>query len=129
MVVSVVARIDALRRVCEAVADAHGRGVVHRDLKPNNVMVGANDGVVVMDWGLARVLHGDTRSAVAHTDAPVSTLRSQQSHHTTLDGQVQGTSGDMPPEQARGDWTRVDARSDVYTLGAMLCQILAGQTP
>jgi len=121
--------IDALRRVCEAVAYAHGRGVVHRDLKPQNVMVGDNDEVLVMDWGLARVLTESEPGEVDSEQAPVSTARSQRSRHTTLAGQVQGTPAYMPPEQARGDWDRVDTRSDVYALGSILYEVLSGQPP
>ena len=94
-------------RVCEAVAHAHRSGVVHRDLKPDNVMLGDLGEVLVVDWGVARVLA-----------APGA-----------LAGYVIGTPAYMPPEQARGLADRVDRRSDVYALGAVLYEILCGAPP
>jgi serine/threonine protein kinase len=91
-------------RICEAVAFAHANGVVHRDLKPENVMVGEFGAVLVMDWGVAwRV----DREAGAQ--------------------QIAGTPGWMAPEQARGE--TVDARADVYALGAMLRYLAGGTVP
>ena len=90
-----------------AVAFAHERGVVHRDLKPDNVMVAADDHVYVMDFGLARPMEGASRVSVT--------------------GCVVGTPGFMAPEQARGE--RVDGRADVYGLGATLYALLAGAPP
>ncbi len=86
-------------RVCEAVAFAHAHGVVHRDLKPGNVMVGAFGEVLVMDWGVAKL----------RADAAAEER-----------GTVLGTPGYMPPEQERGEVERIDERADVYALGALL---------
>ena len=99
-------RSDRLRlfaRVVEAVAFAHDRGILHRDLKPENVMVGPFGEVLVMDWGLARALD----------DPP------------DPEGAVLGTPGYMAPEQARGENVGVDARADVFALGAILEHLLA----
>ncbi|MEM9381027.1 MAG: bifunctional serine/threonine-protein kinase/formylglycine-generating enzyme family protein [Planctomycetota bacterium] len=112
--------LGVVARVCEAVAYAHDRGVVHRDLKPSNVMVGAFGEVYVMDWGLARRVDGAEEPQSASDAA---------SARMTLAGSVLGTPCYMPPEQARGDVDRIDFRSDVYAVGAMLYHLLAGFPP
>jgi tetratricopeptide (TPR) repeat protein/predicted Ser/Thr protein kinase len=120
--------------VCQAVAYAHDRRVIHRDLKPGNVMVGAFDEVQVMDWGLAKVL-GETLPppdshppGQAATTPPVSVIESDRdpSSHTRA-GSLLGTPAYMPPEQAKGDIDRTDTRSDVFALGAVLCELLTGR--
>jgi formylglycine-generating enzyme required for sulfatase activity/serine/threonine protein kinase len=136
-----VRALNVLLRVCEAVAFAHSKQVIHRDLKPANVMVGRFGEVVVMDWGLARVLGGedrhDLRLQKATSSAPslVRTERHDSSPETpdsplmTMDGDVVGTPGFMPPEQARGELERLGPHSDVYSIGAMLYQLLTGVIP
>lgn len=125
--------IGIFEQVCQTIAYAHARHVVHRDLKPANVMIGAFGEVQVVDWGLAKVL---SRVDAAPTPAPQqSRIETVRSHaDSTLDshsiaGSTMGTPAYMPPEQARGDVTRVDERSDVFALGAILCEILTGDPP
>ncbi|MFO0804622.1 MAG: serine/threonine-protein kinase, partial [Gemmataceae bacterium] len=122
--------------VCQAVASAHDRRVIHRDLKPGNIMVGAFDEVLVLDWGLAKVL-GESVPAPdshppgeQHTQSPVSVIESDRdpSSHTKA-GSLLGTPAYMPPEQAKGEIDRTDTRSDVFALGAMLCELLTGRPP
>ncbi len=114
--------------VTEALAYAHARGVIHRDLKPHNVLVGDYGETVVIDWGLAK----DLGTSGAGEDALVSTLPAEESSASpsgqlTVAGQALGTPAYMPPEQARGD--EVDVRADVYSLGAILYHLLAGRVP
>ena len=109
---TIAERLRIVERLCEAVAFAHAHGVVHRDLKPQNVMVGPFGEVLVMDWGVAKVLGEANKSLgvdTTMTDAP-----------DTGHGVVLGTPGYMAPEQASGDGSLVDARADVYAVGAIL---------
>jgi serine/threonine-protein kinase len=120
-------------QACQTVAYAHARGVVHRDLKPSNVMVGAFGEVQVMDWGLAKVLPSGapTESAPPPADAAsaIRTARELSPEGWSEKGRVVGTPSYMPPEQALGHSDRLDARADVFGLGAMLCEVLTGKPP
>ncbi|MCB9677986.1 MAG: SUMF1/EgtB/PvdO family nonheme iron enzyme [Alphaproteobacteria bacterium] len=117
--------ITAFHAVCQAVAFAHEHGVVHRDLKPQNVMVGRHGEVYVLDWGVAKILG---RSDDVGSDVEV-VQSARSADHATQAGQVAGTPAFMPPEQAWGEIERIDARSDVYALGSILYQILTGHSP
>jgi len=133
--------LSVILKVCEALAYAHAKGVIHRDLKPSNVMVGNFGEVYVMDWGLARVLgkrdKHDLRIAPEFASAltSVKTQRREEredqadSPLVTMDGDVVGTPAYMPLEQARGEVEKLSARSDVYSIGAMLYHLLARQAP
>jgi serine/threonine-protein kinase len=109
------------QQICMAIAFAHDRGVIHRDLKPENILIGDHGEVAVMDWGLARVLGRRERQS---SEEQVRTLRSEGSGSRTVVGTISGTPSYMPPEQAMGNVYEIDARSDVYSLGAMLYEIL-----
>ncbi len=111
--------------VCDTVAYAHARSVVHRDLKPHNVMVGAFGEVQVMDWGFAKVVG----EAAGSPGRAVETVRTGVDAAVSLAGSMFGTPAYMAPEQAAGDHEAVDARTDVFALGAMLCEILTGAPP
>jgi uncharacterized protein YjgD (DUF1641 family) len=129
--------VAIFEQLCHAVGYAHAHRVIHRDLKPANIMVGAFGEVQVMDWGLAKILH-DPASTLPDTDAddPNATTGLQTEIATpqpdgsaTRTGAVLGTPAYMAPEQAGGDIRKLDARSDVFGLGAILCQILTGRPP
>ncbi len=110
-------RVDAFARACQTVAYAHSRGVLHRDLKPDNIMIGAFGVVVVMDWGLAcRVGEADEREALLEGEG------------LTRAGAVLGTPGYLPPEVAAGR-SRGSEAGDVYALGAVLYHLLSGASP
>jgi len=121
-------------QVCQTIAYAHSRGVIHRDLKPANIMVGAFGEVLVVDWGLAKILPregGDGGGEVgkASKDSVISIPGSQGRGSSSIVGSVIGTPPYMPPEQASGDIEHLDERSDVFSLGAILCEILTGRPP
>jgi tetratricopeptide (TPR) repeat protein len=116
--------LKVFEQVCQTVAYAHSKGVIHRDLKPANVMVGEFGEVLVIDWGLARVRGTGFGQAVSETNETAPSAARQ-----TQAGTVMGTLAYMAPEQARGEVGQVDERSDVFALGAMLCEILTGQPP
>ena len=117
------ALLQILVKVCEALSFAHSRGVIHRDVKPSNIMVGHFGQVYIMDWGVARLLPlsedtgGDRRvavSAMAELDP---------------DGSIIGSPAYMAPEQVQGVHEEIDARTDVFALGATLYHVLTGQPP
>ena len=113
--------LGVFEQVCQAVGFAHSQGIIHRDLKPANVMVGAFGEVQVMDWGLAKE-RGEKPETPAAQNEP-------EDAGQTRSGAVMGTPAYMAPEQARGEIARLDSRSDVFSLGAILCEILTGGRP
>src|SRR5579864_4597512 len=127
--------LTTFERVCQTMAYAHTRGVVHRDLKPSNIMVGSFGEVQVVDWGLAKVLAQggveDERreEGCAPEGLVIATVRTASPGSQSEVGSVLGTPSYMPPEQARGEVDNLDERSDVFALGAILCEILTGRPP
>jgi eukaryotic-like serine/threonine-protein kinase len=115
-------RLRLFQKICDAVSFAHAHGVLHRDLKPENIMVGPFGEVLVMDWGLSKLLqHLDQKSLQpAKSDLPVSEQIAPLASGPTAHGTILGTPGYMPPEQARGEVDQLNERADVYALGAIL---------
>ncbi len=122
---SLAERLRLFEKICEPVAFAHSRGVLHRDLKPPNVMVGPFGEVLVMDWGVAKIIGGTTGAQAASTQHPDAAVPPSASDlkpgaGETAHGSVLGTPGFMAPEQARGEVAQLDSRADVFSLGAIL---------
>jgi PAS domain S-box-containing protein len=112
--------------VCNTVAYAHSRGVLHRDLKPQNVVVGSFGEVFVVDWGLAKVLEAEEGH---ERDSRGEAVTDDDGSARTVLGQAIGTPAYMAPEQAAGHVDMIDYRTDVYGLGATLYEILTGRPP
>jgi tRNA A-37 threonylcarbamoyl transferase component Bud32 len=108
--------LEIFSRVCQTVASAHRQGVIHRDLKPDNIMVDDLGAVYVMDWGLAKALDEDGEE-------------NQADSSRTRVGAVMGTPAYMSPEQASGRSASADRQTDVFSLGVMLYEILTGVNP
>lgn len=106
-------RLDLVARIADAVQYAHQRGVIHRDLKPGNILVARDGQPKILDFGVARATDGDLAAVTQQTDT----------------GQIIGTLAYMSPEQIVGDSAAIDTRSDVYALGVILFEVLAGRLP
>jgi tetratricopeptide (TPR) repeat protein len=110
---SIRERLEIVARICDAVQHAHQKGVIHRDLKPKNILVDASGQPKILDFGIARAIDASARTATWETHA----------------GQLIGTLPYMSPEQVVGDPAEIDTRSDVYALGVILYELLAGRPP
>lgn len=114
--------LDRLIDVCEAMAYAHSRGVIHRDLKPGNIVLGPFGETIILDWGLAKVAgEADARPARTTGQAP------EDDEELTQVGDVLGTPAYMAPEQVDARFGTVDARTDVFALGSILFVLLMGR--
>jgi len=114
-------RLRKFQAACDAVAFAHAHGVIHRDLKPQNIMIGSFGEVLVLDWGVAKITKKPT------TDYTNESVQSVDGSNTSA-GTVIGTRDYMSPEQARGEVSQLDERADVYSLGAVLHFLLKDQS-
>ncbi len=131
--------LTIFRKVCDALAFAHAQKIIHRDLKPENIMVGEFGEVLVMDWGIAKILDGSADTLVRSDSDPISgqaaeprseSPRSSTASFTaTMDGAVMGTPNYMSPEQAMGKVNELDERSDIFSLGGILYAILTLRPP
>jgi eukaryotic-like serine/threonine-protein kinase len=120
--------IQIMLKVCDAVSYAHSKGVLHRDLKPDNIMVGKFGQVYLMDWGIA-CIKKNSNPVNTYMDFPELKKRKTYKVSEEKKGNVLGTPCYMSPEQACGDPDAIDERSDIFSLGAILYEILTGEFP
>jgi eukaryotic-like serine/threonine-protein kinase len=118
--------LDVYFKVLDAVAFAHSRGVIHCDIKPDNVMVGDYGQVYLMDWGIARIMPAKPGSNPPARDNLVRNILELGAGDNNV---IMGTPAYLSPEQARGDQRNIDERSDIFALGGMLFEILTGHPP
>ena len=116
-------RLRKFQSVCDAVAFAHAHGVIHRDLKPQNIMIGSFGEVLVLDWGVAKILRKPEQPVALEADTLIKNT------DDTRHGTIIGTRNYMSPEQSRGEINELDERSDVYSLGAVLYSLLTNKAP
>jgi PAS domain S-box-containing protein len=121
-----VALLNAFAAVCNTIAYAHSRGVLHRDLKGDNVILGDFGEVIVLDWGLAKQVGQPDQEDSQATGVP---WEAGQDAGLTIQGEIMGTPAYMAPEQAEGRLDRIDQRTDIYGLGAILYEVLTGRPP
>jgi len=119
--------LNIFLKICDGIAYAHSKGIIHRDLKPDNIMVGDFGEVYVMDWGLAKVIGEEDDEA--HYGLVIDRRDGTGDVMKTMTGSVVGTPVYMPPEQAKGQVGEMDERSDIYSLGALLYELITLDSP
>ena len=119
------ALLEIFLHICQTIAFAHSRGVIHRDIKPRNIMVGTFGEVLLMDWGLAKIIGSDEGSRTVRSDL----LPNSDDAYRTMVGTAVGTPAYMAPEQAGGETATLDHRCDVYALGVLLYEMLCATSP
>lgn len=127
--------LQILQKICDAVAFAHSRGIIHLDLKPENIQIGDYGEVLVLDWGLSKYVSASSKSDSksisdeGNDERRRLILAMDGEMELTVDGEIKGTFGFMAPEQAAGQNSSKDERTDVYALGAILYSLLTLEKP
>lgn len=124
---SIPALIRIFLSICQAVAYAHSKQVLHRDLKPENIIVGQYGQIVILDWGLAKIVPSGETSSADDNDLSINDEDPDSSHQLTHAGRIVGTVSYMAPERAKGE--PATFRTDIYSLGVILYQMLTLKQP
>ncbi|MCM8530448.1 MAG: serine/threonine protein kinase, partial [Lentisphaeraceae bacterium] len=111
-------------KICEAIAYAHSKSILHLDIKPDNIQVSSFGNVIVSDWGIAKII----KTKVTEAELESYMLNENLGEQGTLNGYIKGTPGYLAPEQVSKDFGKKDERTDVYALGALLYFILTGKS-
>lgn len=122
---TLASRLEVFLKICDGVSFAHANGVLHLDLKPENIQLDSFGQVLICDWGLARFVKGGDTASVSGTDE----IHSMDFLNLTVKGLIQGTPGFMAPEQATTEKRLKDERTDIYALGALLYYLLCFRSP
>ena len=117
------------QKICDAVAFAHSKGIIHRDLKPENIMLGEYGQVLVMDWGLAKILNDEPEELSPVRKRLFAPAKDEPEPSGTLEGDIMGTPHFMAPEQVEGRNHELDARTDIFALGGILYSLLTLHPP
>ncbi|BBM88072.1 serine/threonine protein kinase [Candidatus Uabimicrobium amorphum] len=115
--------LQIMQSICHSIDYAHAKNVIHRDLKPNNIMLGNFGEVMVMDWGIAKIL--ESKHDILDTENSI--VLKEKGQFQTITGKIVGTPIYMSPEQAQAEWEKIDTRTDIYALGAILFEMVTGK--
>ena len=120
---------DTFYAICETMAYAHDKGITHRDLKPENIMIEKYGSILMMDWGLSKNMHDGFDESFKPGEEIENRFDTSDNIELTMTGEISGTPSYMSPEQALGMMNKLNQRSDVFSLGILLYEIVTGQNP
>lgn len=121
--------LDIFYAICETMAFAHEKGITHRDLKPENIMIEKYGSILIMDWGLAKDAENTQHESYLNDSDSNNRFDVNESVEVTINGEISGTPSYMSPEQSLGMMNKMNQRSDIFSLGILLYEIITGYNP